>query len=139
MPTLDEIRKEAKPLVDVVTKKLISNAPRKTGNLQRALKRANTLDTMLDVPKAFTKTEAKGQLTFTIDYAPTGAEYGKFWNSPTISKSVKNAKTKNKNKIDFAEKTLDDKDVDRALNQLVDMITANLIESLGQQIDEALA
>lgn len=138
MPTLDEIRTSAKPLTDVITKKLVSNAPKKTGNLQQALQRANTLDTILDVPKAFNKTSNVGEITFTIDYAPVGAEYGKFWNSPTISNSVKNAKTKNKDKTDFAEKTLDDREVDRAMKQMVDLITANIISNFSDQIDDAL-
>jgi hypothetical protein len=138
MASLDDIRKQAKPLVDTITKKLVSNAPRKTGNLQKALKRANTLDTMFETPSGFSKTKPAGELVFSIDYAPAGATYGQFWNSPTISWQVKKAKTKNKDKIDFAEKTLDDRDVDYAINQLIDMVTDNLMNNIGDTIDDIL-
>ncbi|CAB4215624.1 hypothetical protein UFOVP1475_35 [uncultured Caudovirales phage] len=138
MPTLDDIRKQAKPLVSVISKKLVANAPKKTGNLQRALKKANTLDTMFEDPKGFSKTKPSGTLTFSIDYAPDDAPYGKWWNDPTISSTVRKAKTKNKNKTDYAEKTLNDKDVDYAVNQLIDLVTANLLNDISAKIDDIL-
>lgn len=138
MPTLQELQKQAKPLVDTIGKKLDKYAPEKTGNLKAALKRANTFNTIFETPKGFSKTKPSGGLTFSIDYSPQGAEYGKFWNDPTISSTVKKAKTKNKNKTNFAQKTIDDPQVQKELNKLLDGIASTIANQISEQIDDIL-
>ena len=50
---------------------------------------------MLDARGLGTKDVKTKTITISIDYAPEGAEYGMFWNDPTVSRTVKHGKTKN--------------------------------------------
>jgi len=125
--SLDKVIKKANSLADVISKRLAANAPRrrgpKGGNLREALKRANTLDTMLNVQKGSTKQIPIQSLTFTLNYAPDDAPYGMWWNDPTLSSTVKNGKTSNIPKsINFAEKTLAEPKVQSALNDIYDLV-----------------
>jgi hypothetical protein len=117
----------------------VANAPqslkgskrRRPGNLKRALKRENTSDNILKVNP---KTKS---FSFEINYAPPGAEYGMFWNDPTVSKTVRNAKTNNiPESINFAEKALYSPIVDSMLNDYMDEIGAMVVEEISKAIDD---
>ena len=117
----------------------VANAPqslkgskrRRPGNLKRALKRENTPDNILKVNP---KTKS---FSFEINYAPPGAEYGMFWNDPTVSKTVRNAKTNNiPESINFAEKALYSPIVDSMLNDYMDEIGAMVVEEISKAIDD---
>jgi hypothetical protein len=74
-------------------------------------------------------------LTFTYNYAPDDAPYGKWWNDPSVSETVRKGKTKNvPDAINFADKGLNDPKVIRAIDELVDLIG----ESVLFKIDEEL-
>jgi hypothetical protein len=122
MATLNDVTKKARTLADTISKKIASKAPVKTGNLKSKLIAGNTIDTMLEITSVDSKTKMIKGLEISYNYAPDGAEYGRYWNDPTVSDSVKNQKTGNKDKINFAEKGLNDPKINSKINDLVDML-----------------
>lgn len=124
MPTLRDIAKQIGGLA-------VAKAPVKTGRLKRALARANTPDKVLKENK---KTKS---FSFEIDYAPPGAEYGMWWNDPTLSKTVKKGKTKNvPGSINFAEKAINSPIIDSLIQDYMDEIGAMVVEELSKAIDD---
>jgi len=136
MATLNDIVTKTKSLADVMARTVANKAPVRTGNLKRAIRRANNINTMLDVKGSGSKEIKSKDITITLDYAPEGAEYGKYWNDPTVSRTVKKGKTRNvPDKINFVDQALKDPNFIRAFDELVDMITENAIS----QIEDALS
>jgi hypothetical protein len=135
MATLADITKKSRSLADTISRSVASRAPRKTGNLQRALIRANDVNTMFEVQGGSSRGIGVKSLTFTYNYAPDDAAYGMWWNDPTVSETVRKGKTKNvPDAINFADKGLNDPKVIRAIDELVDLIG----ESVLFKIDEEL-
>ena len=91
-PTLAQLSTTYKSLA-------VARAPRKTGNLKNQLEAYNR-------PSGMVKVLGKDKFELVLDVAPPGAEYGAFWNEPGVSASVKNQKTGNIGKIDFAKQAL---------------------------------
>jgi len=138
--SLDSVIKKANSLADIISKRVSANAPRRSGpkggNLQRALLRANTLDTMLNVQKGTTKQVPIKSVTFTIDYAPDGAEYGMWWNEPTVSSTVRNGKTKNvPSKINFVENALAEPKVQKALDGIYDLLGDSILATIEDELN----
>ena len=135
MATLADITKKSRSLADTISRSVAARAPRKTGNLQRALIRANDVNTMFEVQGGSSRGIGVKSLTFTYNYAPDDAPYGRWWNDPTVSETVKKGKTKNvPDAINFADKGLNDPKVIRTIDELVDLIA----ESVLFKIDEEL-
>jgi hypothetical protein len=137
MATFNDLQKKGKGLSDIISKKVAQKAPIKTGRLRKALRRANTFDSMIELEKGSSKQlDVKG-FTINIDYAPTDAEYGMFWNDPTVSETVKKGRTKNvPEAINFAEKALADAAVQRALDEMVDVIGEMVAAAISKEIDD---
>ena len=124
MPTLKDISKQIGGLV-------VSKAPIKTGRLKKALARANTPANVLKEDKNTKSFE------FEIDYAPAGAEYGQWWNDPTVSKTVRNGKTKNiPQAINFADKAINSPIVESLLLDYMDEIGMQVVEQIQKAIDD---
>ena len=132
MPSLKDIAKQIGGLT-------VANAPqsfkgtkrRSSGNLKRALARANTPDKVLKVNP---KTKS---FSFEIDYAPPGAEYGMFWNDPTVSKTVSSGKTSNiPVSINFASKTINSPIIDSMINDYMDEIGKMVVEQMSKAVDD---
>lgn len=124
MPTLRDIAKQIGGLA-------VAKAPKKTGRLKRALAKANTPN---DVLKENRQTKS---FSFEIDYAPPGAEYGMFWNDPTVSKTVLNGKTKNiPQAINFASKAINSPIVDSLLDDYMNEIGKQVVEQINKAIDD---
>ena len=124
MPTLKDIAKQIGGLA-------VAKAPIKTGNLKRKLAKANTPD------KVLTENTKTKSFSFEIDYAPPGAEYGMFWNDPTVSKTVSKGKTKNiPGSINFANKAINSPIVDSLIQDYMDEIGKQVVEQLGKAIDD---
>jgi hypothetical protein len=124
MPTLKDIAKQIGGLA-------VAKAPIKTGKLKRALARANTPDKVL---KQDPKTNS---FSFEIDYAPRGAEYGMFWNDPTVSKTVRKGKTKNvPDSINFADKAINSPIIDSLIQDYMDEIGNQVVEQISKAIDK---
>jgi hypothetical protein len=137
MASYNDVVKKSKSLADVISRSVAKGAPRKTGNLQRALKRANNINTMFEVQGGTSKEISVRSLVFTYNYAPDDAEYGMWWNDPTVSKTVRNGKTKNvPESINFAEKAMYSPIVDSLINDYMDEIGVMVIEEISKAIDD---
>ncbi len=124
MPTLKDIAKQIGGLT-------VAKAPIKTGRLKKALARANTPNKVL---KENPKTKS---FSFEIDYAPPGAEYGQFWNDPTVSKTVRKGKTKNvPDAINFADKALNSPIIDSLIQDYMDEIGNQIVEQITDALDD---
>ena len=124
MPTLKDIAKQIGGLA-------VAKAPIKTGNLKKKLARANTPD------KVLTENKNTKSFSFEIDYAPPGAEYGMYWNDPTVSKTVKKGKTKNvPDSINFASKAINSPIIDSLIQDYMDEIGKQVVEQISKAIDD---
>jgi hypothetical protein len=132
MPTLKDIAKQIGGLTVAKAPQSLKGSGRKrAGNLKRALARANTPDKILKVNP---KTKS---FSFEINYAPPGAEYGMFWNDPTVSKTVSSGNTKNiPESINFAEKALYSPIVDSMINDYMDEIGKMVVEQISKAVDD---
>ena len=134
MATLNDVTKKAKTLADTISKRVASKAPVKTGNLKRKLIAGNTIDTMLEVTSVDSKTQMIKGIEISYNYAPDGAEYGRYWNDPTVSDSVRNQKTGNKDKINFAEKGLNDSKVNAKIDELLDILGDTTLAQIDKEL-----
>lgn len=125
----------------------VAKAPKKTGNLKRQLKTANTGRNILggmnsaQAERAIIEDLKSGTYTFelAIDVAPDGAEYGQWWNKPTVSNTVRKGKTKNiPEAIDFGEKAYLDPGFQAMFNDYIDALTQKVADSIGKAIDKEL-
>lgn len=131
MPTLKDIAKQIGGLTVAKAPQSFKGSGRKRpGNLKRALKRANTPDKILKVDP---KTKS---FSFEIDYAPPGAEYGMWWNDPTVSNTVENQKTGNTDSINFAEQAINSPIVNSMLDDYMDEIGKMVVEQISKAIDD---
>jgi hypothetical protein len=124
MPTLKDIAKQIGGLA-------VAKAPVRTGKLKRALAKANTPANVL---KENPKTKS---FSFELNYAPPGAEYGMWWNDPTVSKTVKKGKTKNiPDSINFAQQAINSPIIDSMLNDYMDEIGKVVVEQISKAVDD---
>ena len=132
MPTLRDIAKQIGGLTVAKAPQSLKGSNRKRpGNLKRALKRANTADKILKVNP---KTKS---FSFEVNYAPPGAEYGMWWNDPTVSKTVSSGKTPNvPDSINFAEKAIYSPIVDSMINDYMDEIGKMVVEQISKAVDD---
>ena len=128
MPTLQQI---ASQIRDLATLK----APIKTGNLKNRLQQYNSPSI-----GGMVKPDNRNGFTITFDYAPQGAEYGMFWNDPTVAKNIKNAKTKNvPESINYADKAINSDIVASMLDlYLEEKIESAIVQPLSKAIDDTL-
>jgi len=137
MASYKDIVRKTKSLADVISRGVANKAPIKTGNLRAQLRKANTINTMLDTRGMNSKELGNESITISIDYAPTGATYGKFWNDPTVSKTVRKGKTKNVPKsINFVDKALNDAKVEAAIDELIDMLSDNIVAMIEEKLNK---
>ena len=135
--SINDVINKANSLADIISKRVAANAPKKTGNLQRALLKANNLNTMLQIGKGGSKTIPIKTITFTIDYSPDGAEYGMWWNDPTVSSNVRNGRTKNvPGKINFVETALKEPQVQKALNDIYSLLGDSILAGIDDELSK---
>ena len=131
MPTLRDIAKQIGGLTVAKAPQSLKGSGRKRpGNLKRALARANTPDKILKVDP---KTKS---FSFEINYAPPGAEYGMWWNDPTVSNTVENQKTGNTDSINFAEQAIYSPIVDSMIYDYMDEIGKMVVEQISKAVDD---
>jgi hypothetical protein len=136
MATLAQLQRKQKTIVDVLVKQVVDKAPIKTGRLRKALKKANTVNTVLENTGGFSKNIPIQSFEFSINYAPDDAPYGKYWNDPTLAKNIKNGKTKNiPQSINFAEKAILTPEFQRGLDDLLDLIGESIADSIVKELD----
>jgi hypothetical protein len=136
MATLAQLQRKQKTIVDVLVKQVVDKAPIKTGRLRKALKKANTVNTVLENTGGFSKNIPIQSFEFSINYAPDDAPYGKYWNDPTLAKNIKNGKTKNiPQSINFAEKAILTPEFQKGLDDLLDLIGESIADSIVKELD----
>jgi hypothetical protein len=136
MATLAQLQRKQKSIVDVLVKQVVDKAPIKTGRLRKALKKANTVNTVLENTGGFSKNIPIQSFEFSINYAPDDAPYGKYWNDPTLAKNIKNGKTKNiPQSINFAEKAILTPEFQRGLDDLLDLIGESIADNIVRELE----
>jgi hypothetical protein len=136
MATLAQLQRKQKSIVDVLVKQVVDKAPIKTGRLRKALKKANTVNTVLENTGGFSKNIPIQSFEFSINYAPDDAPYGKYWNDPTLAKNIKNGKTKNiPQSINFAEKAILTPEFQKGLDDLLDLIGESIADSIVRELE----
>jgi len=136
MATLAQLQRKQKTIVDVLVKQVVDKAPIKTGRLRKALKKANTVNTVLENTGGFSKNIPIQSFEFSINYAPDDAPYGQYWNDPTLAKNIKNGKTKNiPQSINFAEKAILTPEFQKGLDDLLDLIGESIADSIEKELD----
>jgi hypothetical protein len=136
MATLSQLQRKQKSIVDVLVKQVVDKAPIKTGRLRKALKKANTVNTVLENTGGFSKNIPIQSFEFSINYAPDDAPYGKYWNDPTLAKNIKKGKTKNiPQSINFAEKAILTPEFQRGLDDLLDLIDESIADNVVRELE----
>jgi hypothetical protein len=110
----------------------VLKAPKKTGNLKRKLADYNRPSGMIKQ----SKTNTTRSFEFELDVSPPGAEYGKFWNDPNVSSTVRNGKTPNVPKsINFAEQALNDPQIQKMIDEYVNQIADEVADEIAKAVD----
>lgn len=103
-------------------------APRRTGNLRNALRQYNT-------PERMVKTDSNGDSTITFYVAPPTAKYGKYWNDPDVSKTVRKGKTKNiPQSINYGKKAYADPAVKDAIKKYTAAYAKGIVVDLKKAV-----
>jgi hypothetical protein len=111
----------------------VTKAPKKTGNLKRQLDTYNRPSGMIKE----SKTDKSRSFEFSLDVSPPGAEYGKFWNDPTVSDTVRRGKTKNvPGAINFASKAMNDPQIEKMIDEYLLSITDEFVTQIKKGIDD---
>ena len=108
-----------------------SLAPRKTGTLRNALRSFNT-------PERMIKYDDKGDAKVTFFVGPPGAKYGKFWNDPDVSDTVRTQKTGNKASINYGKKAWKDSEVKAAVKKYAKETGKQVVKDLRLNIRKEL-
>lgn len=135
MATVGQLLNKTKKLTDVLVNQVANRAPVRTGNLKRQIKRANNVNTVFEQTKGTSKVVPIQSFTFSIDYAPEGAEYGKYWNDPTVSEQVRNQKTGNQDKINFVEQAILTPQFQKGLDELLDLIGESIAQGIADDLE----
>jgi hypothetical protein len=134
MANLPKIARGMKSLNEVATQ--IKNvalfyAPKKTGNLKRKMNQANRPANMIKVIQG----KEKALITIKLNIAPDGAEYGKYWNSPNVSETVRKGKTPNvPRSIDYGRQALEDPQVKKELKEFFDEFSDEYVKAIIKEI-----
>lgn len=106
-------------------------APKKTGNLKRKLNQANRPSSMIKIING----KSKSVISLSLNVAPDGAEYGKWWNSPNVSRTVRNGKTKNvPRSIDFGKQALEDPSVKKEWSQFFKEFSDEYVKAIVREL-----
>ena len=122
-------------IANTVRSLAVAKAPIKTGNLKRALNAYNRPAGMIKEKKGKNSIE----IELSIDVAPPGAEYGKYWNEPDLAENVRKGKTKNiPGSINFGNKALNDPIVDKLLDDYINSYLQVLADDTVKQLEKEL-
>ena len=128
MASLKDISKNTPTLAGIantIKKTAVKLAPKDTGNLKRQLDTYNR-------PSGMVKTSINGGVmsySFELDGSPPGAEYGRFWNDPTVSRTVKG-----KPEVNFASRAINSPEVKQLIDKLVNETTDNIANMVSKEL-----
>jgi hypothetical protein len=134
MANLNTIIRGSKQLNEVATQ--VKNialfyAPIKTGNLKRKMNQANRPANMIRIVNGKTKS----LITLSLNIAPDGAEYGKYWNSPNVSRTVRNGKTPNvPRSIDYGKQALEDPRVKKEWKEFFQEFSDEYVKAIVREL-----
>jgi hypothetical protein len=127
MASLKDISKNTPTLAGIantIKKTAVKLAPKDTGNLKRQLDTYNR-------PSGMVKTSINGGVmsySFELDVSPPGADYGKWWNDPTVSRTVKG-----KPEVNFASRAINSPEVKQLIDKLVNETANNLADMVSKE------
>ena len=128
MASLKDISKNTPTLAQIantIKKTAVKLAPRDTGNLKRQLDTYNR-------PSGMVKTGINGGVmsySFELDVSPPGADYGKWWNDPTVSRTVEG-----KPEVNFASRAINSPEVKQLIDKLVNDTANNLADMVSKEL-----
>jgi len=135
--------KDYKSLRDVA-KEIQSNlqkyAPYKTGNLRSRLRTANTINTIIGKNNYDFNTETKSvDIDVSVEIAPSGAEYGLWFNDPPTPRSKRRKSlqktAERKGNWNFGQRSIDDA-IYKYLDKFVDEIEENMAKDLEDRLSK---
>jgi hypothetical protein len=125
----------------LIQSNLFKLAPVRTGNLRDRLREYNTINRILGNTQPVKSATKKYSFdaSFEVEYAPPGAKYGKWWNDPTVSRTVRNGKTKNiPRSINYAQNAIDeaiDSQISQIEDEIADSVADDIVLDLEKEID----
>ena len=128
MAELDKAVKKTPTLAQVanlIKDKAVALAPKKTGNLKSKLDTYNR-------PSGMVKSTINGGVmsySFELDVSPPGADYGKWWNDPTVSRTVEG-----KPEVNFASRAINSPEVKQLIDKLVNDTADNLADMVSKEL-----
>jgi hypothetical protein len=128
MASLKDISKNTPTLAGIantIKKTAVKLAPKDTGNLKRQLDTYNR-------PSGMVKSTINGGVmsySFELDVSPPGAEYGKWWNDPTVSRTVKG-----KPEVNFASRAINSPEVKQLIDKLVNETADNIANMVSKEL-----
>jgi hypothetical protein len=135
--------KDYKSLRDVA-KEIQSNlqkyAPERTGKLKAALANTNSVNKIIGNSKTkSTKKVYSKDFQFVVNYAPSAAPYGQWFNDPpgVVSKQRKSLKktAESRGNWNFAQRSIDDA-INKYMKSLLDDIQNDIVDFIDEAIDE---
>ena len=113
----------------------IAKAPKDTGNLKRRIKEANT-----PAKTKMIKINSSKDITISLDYAPTGAEYGQWFNEPPAVASKRRKKLQRtairKGNWNYAMNAINDDDLSQQFNDFLDELGDYYGEEIELEFDK---
>ena len=112
----------------------VAKAPRDTGYLKKRIKEANTpaKTKMIKV--------SNNEISISLDYAPSGAEYGQLFNDPPSVKSKRRKKLKataiRKGNWNYAIEAMNDIDLSQQFNDFIDELGDFYVKELEIELDK---
>jgi hypothetical protein len=80
------------------------------------------------------KTDKNGDATVIFFVAPPNAKYGKFWNDPNVSSTVRKQKTGNKASINYGKKAYKTSEVKAAVKKYAKEVGKSVVQEIKQAI-----
>ncbi len=120
-----EIKKVALSIRNVAS----AIAPRDTGNLRNVLRSYNTPDRMISY-------KPNGEVDIKFFFAPPGATYGKYWNSPfgTGDGTTATIKKRYPQHFDYAERAYQDPSVKQMIKEYANALGKQIATDIRQSI-----
>ena len=136
MPSLNDIAKKIGSLAEVYAPINKNPKAKNRGNLRRQLAKKNTpafIQGKNSAKKFNVENKTTFGLEFTIDYAPPGAEYGKF-----VEEGYKHVGGKTIPPNPFADRAINDPQVDAMIMKYLEELSDDIGEQIKNVIDKEL-
>jgi len=107
-----------------------AGAPVKTGNLRDTIKSFNTNNRMITFDAVSRRARVK------VDYAPPGANYGRYWNDPFGQGSGTTATIRKRypNKFNYAIKALQDTSIDMLIANYTNAVAKDVVAEVVAEL-----